>query len=157
MSNNLVNIAVSKVQGALFPAKDAETMKVYGKDSAVIMTGTLRAGDTKVEDKYVPLAYGMLNVKAAKATTKDGNGEYLFIRIDGGLQGRLNKAEEGKEYDYIGSIDAGNGDEFTVFGRSKTVEETGVAYIALSSGEKKAKQANADNASDADSGRKLPF
>lgn len=135
--SNLINISVPKIQGALFPANDIKTMKVYGKESPVIMTGSIRAGDVKEGDGYKPMAYGQLGVRAAKAETRDHK-EYLHLAIDGGLQGRLNKAE-GKDYDYIGSVDCGDGQEFTIFGRKTKANETGTNFISLSSGEKKPK------------------
>lgn len=153
--SNLINISVSKIQGALFPANDIKTMKVYGKESPVIMTGSIRAGDVKEGDGYKPMAYGQLGVRAAKAETREKK-EYLHLAIDGGLQGRLNKAE-GKEYDYIGSVDCGDGQEFTVFGRKMKATETGHNFISLSSGEKKAKETgNGGNSGNSGSSASAP-
>lgn len=132
---NFITINTPKIQGALFTAKEPATMKVYGQESNVIMTGWIKSGDEKNDDGgYTPMAYGSLNVRAALAKTKAGK-DYMFLSVDGGLQGRLNRAEDGKEYDYIGDIDAGDGKTFTVFGRKKT-SEGGVKYVSISSAEK---------------------
>lgn len=135
---SFVTIAVPAIQGALFAEKGGSTIKVYGKESPVVMVGTIQASDRKEGDKYVPTAYGRLAVKAAKAQTRDGK-DYLFLSIEGGLQGRLFKAE-GKDYDYSGSIDAGNGEEFVIFGR-KRKSEGGVTFISLNSAERKKAEA----------------
>ena len=71
---------------------------------------------------------------------KDGK-EYLQLVIDGGLSG-LFKAE-GKDYDYAGAIDTGDGHEFAIFGR-KRKSEAGNSFIALSSGERRAKEAHSN-------------
>lgn len=135
---SFVNIAVPSIQGALFQEKSEKKIKVYGRESAVIMSGSIQAADKKEGDKYVPLAYGRLAVQAAKAETKDGK-EYLFLSIEGGLQGHLHKADPGQDYDYAGSIDAGDGTEFVVFGRRRK-SEGGVSFISLNSAERKAKK-----------------
>lgn len=135
---SLVKIAVPAIQGALFTEKSDRSIKVYGKDSTVIMTGSISATDKKEGDKYVPMAYGRLNLQAAKAQTREGK-EYMFLLVDGGLQGRLMKAE-GKDYDYIGSIDAGEDEEFVVFGR-KRKSEGGLSFISINSAERKKKEA----------------
>lgn len=135
---NFVQISVPAIQGALFTEKGERTIKVYGKESPVVMTGSIAATDKKDGDRYVPTAYGRLNVQAAKAQSREGK-EYLFLLIEGGLQGRLTKAE-GKDYDYIGSIDAGGDEEFTVFGR-KRKSEGGLTFISLNSADRKKKEA----------------
>lgn len=135
---SFVNIATTAIQGALFQEKNNKTIKVYGRESAVIMSGSIQAADKKEGDKYVPMAYGRLAVLAAKAETRDGK-EYLHLAIEGGLQGRLYKADPGREYEYAGAIDAGDGTEFVVFGRRRK-SEGGVSFISLNSAERKAKE-----------------
>ncbi|MCX8016363.1 MAG: hypothetical protein N2690_00470 [Rhodocyclaceae bacterium] len=135
----LINIAVSSIQGALFPSKGGAEMKVYGAPSPVLFEGSLQAADKKDGDRWVPTAYGRLRVQAAKATSKGGK-EYLHLAIEGGLTGRLFKAEAGKDYDYSGVIDAGGDEEFVVFGRRRK-SEGGVSFIALNSAERKKKEA----------------
>lgn len=141
---NLITINVPAIQGALFADTEGKEMKVYGNTSKIIMTGSLRAQDEKQGDNYVTTVYGQLGIRAAAAKTKDQK-DYLHLAIDGGLQGRLMKAE-GKDYDYIGNIDAGDGQEITIFGRKRTAAETGKGYIALSSGAKQPRQSNGGGA-----------
>lgn len=141
MAASFVQIAVPAVQGALFAEKNDLKIKVYGQEKPVVMSGSLQAADKKEGDKYVPTAYGRLGIKAVKASTKDGK-EYLQLVIDGGLSGRLFKAE-GKDYDYAGAIDTGDGHEFAIFGR-KRKSEAGNSFIALSSGERRAKEAHSN-------------
>lgn len=136
---SFIAINVPAIQGALFNDQGGKTVKVYGKECPVLMSGNIGAADVKNPDgSYSPTAYGRLTVKAAKATTKAGK-EYLALLIDGGLQGRLNRAE-GQSYDYVGSIDAGNNKEFVIFGRKRSSE--GGMFIALSSAELKDKQSD---------------
>lgn len=136
---SLISINVAKVQGALFSTtEENKEIRVYGKPAKVIMTGNLKAGDEKVGGEYEPLAYGQLNIRAAMAKTMGGK-DYLYLSIDGGLQGSLHKVE-GKEYDYFGTVEAGDGLEFPVYGRKKK-SEGGVNYIAISSSEKQKKEA----------------
>lgn len=134
----LIKFAVDKIQGALFNAKEAREIKVYGRTCKVLLEGTLRAADenkgTKESPNYQPLAFGQLNVIAAVDHTQGGV-EYLYLRIDGGLQGRLNRAEPGKDYDYIGDVELGDGNSVTIFGEKKVAKETQTPFIALRSGQ----------------------
>lgn len=136
---SIISIQVPAIQAALFPVRgESQTVKVYGVESPVLFTGSLQAADKKDGDRWVPGAYGRLSVRAAKASSREGK-EYLALVIDGGLQGRLYKAEPGKDYEYVGSIDAGGGEEFVVFGRRRK-SEGGVSFISLNSAERKAKE-----------------
>ncbi len=136
---SIIAIKVAALAGSLFAAQDS-TKEIYvGKDkkAKVVMTGYVGHADVKKDDKYVPGPYGRLRVLAAKAG--EGAKERLVLELDGGLRGVLFKNKvEGKNYDYIGNIDAGDGQEFVVFGRKVKTDTT--SFISLSSAAAQAKK-----------------
>lgn len=141
----IIKIIAAAIAGALFTEKEPSKEIFVGKGtkSKVVMTGYIGAADVKdTNDKYVPGAYGRLNVRAAK--TGEGDKERLVLELDGGLRGVLFKnKDESKNYQYAGNIDAGDGNEYVIFGR--LVKGDQGTFISLSSG---AAQAKKDNKTD---------
>jgi hypothetical protein len=146
--SSLITINVPTIQFYLKPNTDGMEMKVYKDMKKISMRAYLKPGQVKLDDgKYVdaPGIFGSLNIRAAKAQKMDGE-DYLYLSIDGGLQGALYKSKNPeKNYDYVGSIGAGDDMEYVIFGKKKKSEE-GDLCISVWSMEKQKKEAKSTSA-----------
>lgn len=132
--SQLIQINTAQVKGAIFNSKSDREISVAKNEKAkVVMTGFIGAGEIKEGNDYKPTAFGRLPVEAALAGK--GESQRLVLQVAGGLRGVLFKAADGKEFDYNGNLEDGNGNEYPLFGR-KVKGEQGV-FISLSSMDKK--------------------
>jgi hypothetical protein len=141
---SIIQITAPALAGALFndkaPAEGKKPRQIFvgkAERADVFMSGYVGAADVQEGDEWVSGDYGRLNVRVANAG--EGDKARLVLELDGGLRGVLfRNTEEGKNYDYIGNIDAGNGKEYVLFGRDVQGEHG--AFIGLSSSALKTKE-----------------
>ena len=129
--SQLITINTDKISGALFTEKTGKQVPVAkGVKADVIMTGYIGANEVKNDDgEYRATAFGRLPVEAAI------HDDRMILSIAGGLRGVLFKAtKDGVEYDYSGNIEAGDGNEYPIFGRK--VKGRQGTFISISSLEK---------------------
>jgi hypothetical protein len=144
-SMSIIQLVAPALAGALFndkaPTEGKKPREIFvgkGEKANVVMSGYVGAADVKDGDDWVAGDYGRLNVRVAHAG--DGDKTRLVLELDGGLRGVLfRNTEDGKNYDYVGNIDAGNGNEYVLFGRD--VDGAQGPFIGLSSSALKVKEA----------------